>query len=106
MGKGFVIGLTVIGNDMTPTLHPPLVDDQTLQAYRTTGVDFVGADTHFGPETETKSIGKTAAAIQKNIGRINQVHESDRPLIIIGNDHIGVAGTISIDMIDSGCHIG
>ena len=84
MGKGLGVGPAIVGHDMPLTLHAPLIDYQSFQAHRPPGVDFVGADAHFGPEAVAKSIGKTTAAVPENIGRkikawIGYIREIQKP---------------------------
>ena len=106
MGKTAGLGTGIVANDLTIAQQPPLVDEQALHAHGTAGVDFIGADAHLCPETESEAIAESGAAIPEHIGRIHPVHKRQGVIAIGGDDHISMSGPITVDMIDGLGHIG
>jgi len=49
----------VIGNDLAFAIQFPLVDQEAVEAYGASGVDFAGADTDFGAQAVTVAVASS-----------------------------------------------
>src|SRR5215467_15230516 len=65
------------------------------------GVEFLGADAHFGAEAEFAAIGETGRGVPVDGGRIHLAQELARAGFIGSDDGIGVLGGVAVDVRDS-----
>ena len=77
-----------------------LVDGQTLQADGTTGVDLVGADADLGSEAVAHTISEAGGGIPVNARGVDCAHELLRLCGIGGQDAVGVARGVVVDVSD------
>src|SRR5690242_464253 len=78
----------------------PLGGKKPVDAHRSSGMDPAGRDADFGPETEPEPISKSSARIKKNACRIYLIQKFSRSQWTFCNNRIGMAATITIDVID------
>ena len=91
MREPFRVGAGVVGDDLAGTEEFPFVDQETFEANRTAGVDFVGADADFGAEVVAEAVTEARAAIPEHIGGIDQCHETLRFGLVGGDDRVRMA---------------
>jgi len=92
-----------VANDMTGVALTPqhvLVAHQTLQSYRSSGVDPSRTDSNFRTEAVSKPICESRAGIPKGPGG---VHSSDKRRSVpfgLCDDRVGVVRRMGIDVLD------
>ena len=90
----------IVGYDVAVTEEFVFVSNQTFESNRATCVKFTGADTDFGTEAITETIGKAGRTIHVTAGRINQLHKVFRCCAVFRNNAVGMMGTVVVDVTD------
>ena len=104
MGK-VTLTAGVVSHALAMAQQFELVAEQSVQADRAPGVELAGADPHFGAEAEAETVAEAGGAVPENAGRIHQGHKGFGGGFRGGQDHIGMAGAIGIDMGNCGIEI-
>ncbi len=78
-----------------------LVDDQTLQSHRPSGMYSARANPHFRPKPESEAIREARAGVDKRASRIYAPCEYRRRQLVLGHDGICVMGRMRVDKLNS-----
>jgi len=89
----------IICHQMPITDQPPFINHKPFEPHGSPCMNLVGADADFRTQTETKTITETTAAVDEHIGRIDLFHKLRSPLPVAADDHICVAGSISVYVV-------
>ena len=74
MGK-LTLAAGIISHALAVAQQLEFVAEQAIQPDRAAGVEFAGADPHFGTEAKAEAITEAGRAIPEHAGRIDQGHK-------------------------------
>lgn len=80
------------------TAKEPFVGHDSFEPHGSARMDFSGRDSDFGPESEAVSVGESGRAVPEDVGGIDGGEECFGGGFVFGDDGIGVAGTVAVDM--------
>ena len=104
MGK-LTFATGIISHTLAVTQQLEFIAKQSIQSHRAPGVEFAGADAHFGTETKAEAVAEAGGAVPEDAGGIHQGHKGFSGGFGRGQDHIGMAGAVGIDMVNGGMEI-
>mmetsp|Transcript_44454 Transcript_44454/g.118028 ORF Transcript_44454/g.118028 Transcript_44454/m.118028 type:complete len:218 (-) Transcript_44454:686-1339(-) len=90
-----------ISNSVPVSIEAVLVDDESLQANRATGVHSVRGDSHLSAETKAKAVGKARGGVVKDTSRIDPLKKSFSDDLVLSDDDVRVMRSMKIDVINS-----
>src|SRR5579872_1555988 len=94
------IALAVAGDGLAFAEKFVLVGGEPFEAYRTARVQFPGADTEFGAQTVSETVGESCRSILKNSGRIHEYHEARGNIMAFRHDGFRVPRAVAVDVLD------
>src|SRR5690554_1915926 len=88
------------GPDVAVAEYHVLLGGQPFEANRATGVDLVSGDADLGPQTILKAIGKAGRGVDHHRTGVHLGQEPAGTGVVLGNDAVGMLGTVTIDVLD------
>lgn len=92
----------ILGHDVPLPHKLPLGRQQALDAHGPPGVDPRGADPDLGPEAEAEAVGEPRRRVGEDAGRVDRVDELGDAGVAGGEDSVGVAAAVRVDVGDRG----
>jgi len=88
----------VLASQVALASHDILVCGEIFQRHRTASVQTIGAYANLGAESKFAAVIKAGGGIPKYRGRINVTKKGLSYRLVLGNNRIGVVGSVGLDM--------
>src|SRR5258708_28891122 len=94
------LALAVARHGLTLAEQLVLVNCEAFEAHGTARVQFSGADSDFRAQAVTEAVGESRGGVLKNIGRVDELHESRRDIMALRHDGFRMARAVAVDVLD------
>ena len=78
----------------------PLGGQEPLHPHRPPSVDPPGGDAHLRPQAQTEPVGEPRAGVVEDAGGVHGAEELLGVVGVLGDDDVGVAGAVLVDVVD------
>ena len=95
-----LVGREVLRPDLPRSAHQVMKAGELLRTDRATGVHLAGGDADLRAETELAAVGELGRGVPDHDRAVDPVQEIFGRRGILGDDRLGMAGAVSLDMVD------
>merc|ERR1711962_1887308 len=90
----------VVLSRVTIAREDPFCGQKPLNSHRTASMDPRSGDANLRAQTKSVSVGHSGAAVGKDAGGVNGVQEGVDGVRVLGDDDVGVGGSVAVDVVD------
>ena len=96
----------MLATNLPRAVHHIFLASEPLEAYRTTGVNFVGRNANLSAQAIFETIGKPSRSVNHDRTRIDLAYKSFSVNMILSDNGIGVMRTIMLNVLDCLANVG